>query len=75
MGPTQPPIQLVPVELSPGVNRSGREADHSPPPSAEIKNDGDIPPLLQTYSRRGVYLIKCRDYINFYLYHNNSGHQ
>jgi hypothetical protein len=31
--PTQPPIQWVP-----GVNRPGREADHSPPCSAEVKN-------------------------------------
>jgi hypothetical protein len=32
---TQPPIQWVPEALSPGVKRSGREADHSPPASAE----------------------------------------
>jgi hypothetical protein len=31
LGPTQRPIQWVPWALSPGVNRSGREADHSPP--------------------------------------------
>jgi hypothetical protein len=30
-------IQWVPEALSPGVKRSGREADHSPPTSAEIK--------------------------------------
>jgi hypothetical protein len=34
---TQPPIQWVPRALSPGVKRSGREADHSPPTSAEVK--------------------------------------
>jgi hypothetical protein len=32
LGPTQPPIQWVP-----GVKRQGREADHSPPASAEVK--------------------------------------
>jgi hypothetical protein len=34
---TQPPIQRVPGALSPGVKRSGREVDHSPPTSAEVK--------------------------------------
>jgi hypothetical protein len=38
MGPTQPPIQWVPEALSLGVKRLGREADHSPPSSAEVKN-------------------------------------
>jgi hypothetical protein len=37
LGPTQPPIQLVPGTLSLGVKRPGREADHSPPSSAEVK--------------------------------------
>jgi hypothetical protein len=37
-GPTQPPIQCVPGALSLGVKRPGREADHSPPSSAEVKN-------------------------------------
>jgi hypothetical protein len=35
--PTQPPIQWVPGALSMGVKRQGREADHSPPSSAEVK--------------------------------------
>jgi len=38
LGTTQPPIQWVQGALSPGVKRSRREADHSPPPSAELKN-------------------------------------
>jgi hypothetical protein len=37
LGPTQPPIQWVPGALSPGVKRPGREADHPPPTSAEVK--------------------------------------
>jgi hypothetical protein len=37
LGPTQPPIQWVPGSLSLGVKRLGREADHSPPSSAEVK--------------------------------------
>jgi hypothetical protein len=38
LGPTRPPIQWVPGALSLGVKRLGREADHSPPSSPEVKN-------------------------------------
>jgi len=38
LGPTQPHIQWVPGVLSLGVNRPEREAAHSPPSNAEIKN-------------------------------------
>jgi hypothetical protein len=39
LGPTQPPVQWVPGVLSPGVKaRQGRDADHSPPCSAEVEN-------------------------------------
>jgi hypothetical protein len=44
LGPTQPPSPLVPAALSRGINRQGREADHTPPSSGEIKNSGTIPP-------------------------------
>jgi hypothetical protein len=37
LGPTQPPIQWVPGSF-PGVKRPRREADHSSPSSAEVKN-------------------------------------
>jgi hypothetical protein len=37
LGPTQPPIQWVPGALSLGVKQLGREADHPPPSSAEVK--------------------------------------
>jgi hypothetical protein len=36
--PTQPPVQLVPGFLFLGVKRPGREADHSPPSSAEVRS-------------------------------------
>jgi hypothetical protein len=36
LGLTQPPIQSLPGALSSGVKRPGREADHSPPTSAEV---------------------------------------
>jgi hypothetical protein len=37
LGPTQHPIQWVQGALSLGVKRPGREADHSLPSSAEVK--------------------------------------
>jgi hypothetical protein len=37
LGPTQPPIQWLPGALSLEVKRPGRETDHSPPSSAEVK--------------------------------------
>jgi hypothetical protein len=37
LGPTQPSIQWIPGALSLGVKRPGREADHSPPSTAEVK--------------------------------------
>jgi hypothetical protein len=40
LGPTQPPVQWVPGVLSPGVKaRPGRDADHSPPSSADVENE------------------------------------
>jgi hypothetical protein len=38
LGSTQPPIQWIPGALSLGVKRPRREADHSLPSSAEVKN-------------------------------------
>jgi hypothetical protein len=40
LGPTQPPVQWVTGVLSPGLKaRPGRDADHSPPSSAEVENE------------------------------------
>jgi hypothetical protein len=38
LGPTQPPTQWVLGALTSGIKRLGREADHSPPSNAEVKN-------------------------------------
>jgi hypothetical protein len=38
LGPTQTPIQEVPGALFLRVKRLGREDDHLPPPSAEVKD-------------------------------------
>jgi hypothetical protein len=46
LGPTQVHIQWVPGILTLGVKRPGREVDHLPPSTAEVKNVcGAIPPL------------------------------
>ena len=39
MGPTQPPIHWVPGAMPSRVKRPGRQFDHSPPSSAEVKNE------------------------------------
>jgi hypothetical protein len=44
LGPIQPTIQWVSEALIPGVKRSGREADHLPPPSAEVKSPWSYTP-------------------------------
>jgi hypothetical protein len=51
LGPTQAPIQRIPGALSLWVKRPGREADHSPPCSAELKNAWSYtstPPYVST---------------------------
>jgi hypothetical protein len=49
LGPTQPPIQWVPVAHSLGIKQPGSEADHSPSSSVEVKNIGAIPPIPNTF--------------------------
>jgi hypothetical protein len=49
LGPTQPPIQWVPGALSPNIKRPGREADHSPPSSVDVKNGEAIFPLSHVF--------------------------
>jgi hypothetical protein len=44
LGPSQPPLQLVPGAVSPDLWQQGRKADDSPPPSAEVQNARAIPP-------------------------------
>jgi hypothetical protein len=47
---TQPPTQWIPGAISLEVKRPGREAGHSPPSSAEVKNGGAILTFPQTSS-------------------------
>jgi hypothetical protein len=73
LGPVQPAIQWVPGPLSPEVKRQGREADHSPPSSAEAKNSAAISPIPNTPSWRFPYLIKHRDSFTFLASIDTSG--
>jgi hypothetical protein len=63
LGFTQPIIQRVPGALSPRVKRTGREDDHSPPASTEVKkmwiNTSTAPYAFM------AYLIKHRDNFTF----------
>jgi hypothetical protein len=60
LGLTQPPIQWVPGALSLGVYRPGREADHSPPSSAEVNECVDLY-LHPQYVCMAWCLVKHRD--------------
>jgi hypothetical protein len=53
-GPDRSYIQWVPGALSPGVRRPGREADHSLPSNAEVKNGRGLHPLPHTSLWRGA---------------------
>jgi hypothetical protein len=61
LGPIQPPIQWVPGVLSLGEKRPEREADNSPPSSAEVKNAWSYTSPPQ-YVFRAWYLVKHRDF-------------
>jgi hypothetical protein len=54
--------------LSLGVERSGREADHSPPSSAEVKNAW-ISASTPQYAFMAWCLVKHRDNFTFIFYH------
>jgi hypothetical protein len=64
LGPTQPPIQWVPGVLYLGVRRPGREADHSPPTSAEVENAWRYIPIPQ-YDFLAWYSVKKKHRDNF----------
>jgi hypothetical protein len=64
LGLTQPPIQWIPGALSLGLKRPGREADHSPPSSAEVKNAWSYTSTPQ-YVFVAWCLVKHRDNFTF----------
>jgi hypothetical protein len=55
LGDTQPPIQLVPGALSPGIKQPRREADHLPLSSAKVKSDEAITTSTSPY----VFMAWC----------------
>jgi hypothetical protein len=67
LGPTQPPIQWLPRVLSRGVKRPGREADHSPPSNAEVKNT-----WRYTYTSPYGFMVSClikHSDVTYYYYY------
>jgi hypothetical protein len=64
LGPTQPPIQWVQRALSLAVKRPGREADHSPPCSAEVKEWVELYLHLQ-YAFVGLRPVRKKHRDNF----------
>jgi hypothetical protein len=54
LGPAQSPNRWVAGALSPGVERKGRQSDHSPPFIDEVKNGGAITPLAHMPSWHSV---------------------
>jgi hypothetical protein len=65
-GATQLPVQWVPDVLSLGIKRLGRDAEHSPPSNAEVKEWVELYLYSSnTPSWRGAQL-KHRDNFTFY---------
>jgi hypothetical protein len=65
--PTQPPIQWVPGVLSMGLKRSGREADHSPPSSAEVKEWVELYLYLPQFAFMAWCSVKAQGQLYFIL--------
>jgi hypothetical protein len=59
--PIQPSTHPIHSVLSPVVKRPGREANHSPITSSEVKNNGAIPPR-EVYKRDSLRLYICACY-------------
>jgi hypothetical protein len=64
----------VPGALSSGVKRPGREADHSPPSSPEIKNAWSYTSIPQyVFMTRFVVNYRIRLYMTWYLVKPRDG--
>jgi hypothetical protein len=63
-----PPVQWIPGALSLGVKRQGRESDHSPPSSAEVKEWAELYfHSTNTPSWRGAQSKKAQGQLYLYL--------
>jgi len=59
MGTSPPPILQVPGARSPVVKQPGHEADHSPQPCVEVKNEWSCtstPPVSSRHAQQQLYL-------------------
>jgi hypothetical protein len=65
-----PLIQYVPGALSVGIKRPGREADHSPPSSADVKNAWSYTSTPQ-YAFMAWCSVKTQGQLHLYLYVSN----
>jgi hypothetical protein len=72
LAPTQPPVQWVSGVLSKEVKQPGREADHSPTSSAEVKNAWSCTSTSQ-YVFMSWCLVKHRDSFIFTLLYCTKG--
>jgi hypothetical protein len=54
-----------------GVKRQGREADRSPPSSAEVKDGGAVPPFPHKSPWHDAGVIKCREIFGSFRVHKN----
>jgi hypothetical protein len=70
LGPTQLSLQWVPGALSLGVKRPEREADYSPPSSAEVKNAWSYTSVPQYASMTWCSAKKAQG--QFYIYGWNT---
>jgi hypothetical protein len=72
LGFTQPPIQGVARPLSLVVKRPGREGDHSPRTSTEVKKTWVYTSTPHTPSWLIPFLVKYRDNFTFTLYSESN---
>jgi hypothetical protein len=69
----QPPIQWVPAVLYTGIKRQRREADHSPPISAEVKKTWiytSTPPYA-FMAQRLICQAQRQLYLYYYYYYSS----
>jgi hypothetical protein len=66
LGSTQPHMRWIVGTIFQGVKEPGREADHSPTSSVEIKNVGGTPELPHMSSCRGDLSSNHKDNFTFF---------
>jgi hypothetical protein len=61
VGPTQPPSEWVKGAFCPGVKQAGRDADHSPPSSPEVRN-------ARSYTSTSQYVFMAFKYRDNFIF-------